>query len=97
MIRKRRSMQPWNVAPEVGGGNKPNDYSELCEVGGYVSHFATPVASCDRNGSVTEGNTRKELKIDRSMGEMRQILSTGLFEKTALSQAFTNVRADPAF
>lgn len=33
---------------------------------------------------------KKELKIDRSMGEMLQILSIGLFEKTPLLQAFTN-------
>ncbi len=32
---------------------------------------------------------KKELKIDRSMGEMLQILSIGLFEKTPLIQAFT--------
>ena len=33
---------------------------------------------------------KKELKIDRSMGEMLQIFSIGLFEKTPLLQAFTN-------
>lgn len=32
---------------------------------------------------------KKELKIDRRMGEMLQILSIGLFEKTPLLQAFT--------
>ena len=32
---------------------------------------------------------KKELKIDRSMGEMLQILRIGLFEKTSLLQAFT--------
>ena len=32
---------------------------------------------------------KKELKIDRSMGEMLQILSIGLFEKSPLIQAFT--------
>ena len=33
---------------------------------------------------------KKELTIDRSMGEMLQIFSIGLFEKTPLLQAFTN-------
>ena len=33
---------------------------------------------------------KKELEIDRSMGEILQILSTGLFEKTPLFQALTN-------
>ena len=31
----------------------------------------------------------KELKIDRSVGEIRQILSISLFEKTPLLQAFS--------
>ena len=33
---------------------------------------------------------KKELEIDRSMGEILQILSIGLFEKTPLFQALTN-------
>ena len=35
---------------------------------------------------------KKELKIDRSMGEILQILSIGLFEKTPFLQAFTRER-----
>ena len=35
---------------------------------------------------------RKELKIDRSLSEILQILSISLFEKTPLSQAFSHKR-----
>ena len=35
---------------------------------------------------------KNELKIDRSMGEILQILSIGLFEKTPFLQAFTRER-----
>lgn len=44
IMRKRRSMRRWIVDQEIREGNKPNDYSELCELGRDVSHFATQVA-----------------------------------------------------
>jgi len=37
---------------------------------------------------------KKELKIERSMGEILQILSISLFEKTPLLQAFSHERTE---